>query len=395
MLSLTRAKKFLICLATTAATLLQLSAARADSETYTKAVGSTVWIITRDADNETSTGSGVLVDAEKRIIVTNAHVVGDSRTAAVFFPDQSRGEVENKRQIYLDNVVKLGQAGKVVSVDRKRDLALIQIAQVPQGIKAIEFAESSAKPGSAVDVVGNPGGSDVLWVCTSGTVRSVYNKKFKSDHGEHQFNAVEIQSPIKQGDSGAPVVNEKGQLIALAQSFSSQNQSVSYCVDIGEIKALLASAWRPAPLPSKKLLEDAGIEHKLTESGHYQVEQSIGNGRTQSVFVAKDTEYFLRADVRKIWSLVSVSKDAPSSDLMMRLLRQSAATKIGDWAIEKNSAGEFMVIYVAKIDASASDEAVQGTIDYVARIANAMKLELSPKKDPQSAAEVLASWLAN
>lgn len=369
--------------------------AKAGSETYSKTVGSTVWIITRDADNETSTGTGVLVDAEKRIVLTNAHVVGDSRTAVVFFADQGRGEVENKRQFYLDNVVRLGQAGKVVSVDRRRDLALIQIAQVPQGVKAIEFAESSGKPGSAVDVVGNPGGSDVLWVCTSGTVRSVYDKKFKSDHGEHQFHAVEIQSPIKQGDSGAPVVNEQGQLIALAQSFSSQNPSVSYCVDISEIKALLSSAWRPAPLPSKKLLEDAEIEHKLTESGHYQIEQSIGNGRTQSVFVAKETEYFLRADVRKIWSVVSVSKEAPNSDLMMRLLRQSAATKIGDWAIEKNSVGEYMVIYVAKLDASASDESIQGTVDYVARIANAMKIELSPKKDPQSAAEVLASWLSN
>jgi S1-C subfamily serine protease len=57
----------------------------ANSENYTRTVASTVWIITSDADNETSTGTGVLVDTEKRIVLTNAHVVGDSRSAVVFF----------------------------------------------------------------------------------------------------------------------------------------------------------------------------------------------------------------------------------------------------------------------------------------------------------------------
>ena len=111
--------------------------------------------------------------------------------------------------------------------------------------------------------------------------------------------------------------------------------------------------------------------------------------------MAKETEYFQRADVRKIWSLVSVTKEAPSTKLMLRLLRQSSVTKIGSWAVEKNSAGEHMVIYVAKLDATAPDQALKGTIDYVARIAGAMSKELNPKKDQKSAAETLASWLAD
>ncbi len=78
---------------------------------------------------------------------------------------------------------------------------------------------------------------------------------------------------------------------------------------------------------------------------------------------------------------------------MMRLLRQNAVTKIGDWAIEKNSSGEYMVIYVAKLDATAPDEALKGTIDYVARIAKAMSEELNPKKEDKSATETLAGWL--
>jgi serine protease Do len=273
-------------------------------------------------------------------------------------------------------------------------LALIQLPKLPEGVTAIEMAEASAKPGSDIDIVGNPGGSDVLWVYTSGTVRSVYDKKFKSNHGEHEFRVVEVQSPIKPGDSGGPVVNAEGKLIGIAQSFSPENALVSYCVDISEIKGLLSSAWRQAPLPSKKLLEDAEIEHTANTTGHYQIEQKLPGDKTQTVFVAKETEYFQRADVRKIWSLVSVSKEAPSAELTMRLLRQSSVTKIGSWAIEKNSNGEYMVLYVSKLDATAPDEAVKGTIEYVARIANAMSNDLAPKKTEKSATETLASWLA-
>jgi serine protease Do len=81
--------------------------------------------------------------------------------------------------------------------------------------------------------------------------------------------------------------------------------------------------------------------------------------------------------------------------LMMRLLRQSSVTKIGSWAVEKNANGEYMVIYVSKLDATAPDEALKGTVEYVGKIARAMSDELSPKKDEKSAAATLASWLSN
>ncbi|MEM9588593.1 MAG: serine protease, partial [Planctomycetota bacterium] len=166
---------------------LLVGTAFASANHYQQVLSSTTWIITSDADNETSTGTGVLIDAEKRLVLTNAHVVGDSRTAVVFFPEMSGGMPRVKRKYYLDNVVKLAQPSKVVAVDRKRDLALIQLPKLPSGAKAIDMSETSVMPGSDIDVIGNPGGSDVLWVTTSGTVRSVYDKKFKSNHGRHEF----------------------------------------------------------------------------------------------------------------------------------------------------------------------------------------------------------------
>ncbi len=378
----------------TAVLVWTADSARGDAETYARVVQSTAWIVTSDADSETATGTGVLVDAEKRIVLTNAHVVGDSRTVVVFFADINDGIPQVKRKHYLDNVLTLAQPGKVVSVDRRLDLALIQLPKLPDHVKAIEMAEKSIKPGSTIELVGNPGNSDVMWVSTSGSVRAVYDKKFKSNHGEHNFRAVETQSPIQPGDSGGPIVDSECRLVALAQSFSPDNSLISFCVDISEIRSLLASDWKQAPVASKKLLEDAGIEHSVNATGHYQVEQKLAGEASQTVYVAKDTEYFERADVRKIWSLVQVSKEQPTTELMNRLLRQSSVTKIGAWAIEKNDAGEHLVIYVAKLDATAPDEAIKGTIEYVARISSAMTKELKPKADEKTAAETLASWLA-
>ena len=368
--------------------------ARADAgaEGYQKTLQSTAWVITSNAENETSSGTGVYVDAERKLLLTNAHVVGDSRKAVIFFPTKKNGQLVVRRKEYLASILKLGIQGDVVAVDRKRDLALIELPKVPDDVQPIELAASSATPGTDVDLVGNPGDSEILWVYTSGTVRSVYQKKFKSNHGEHDFMALETQSPIQPGDSGGPIVNEAGKLVGLAQSFSPKSPLISFCVDVSEIRSMLKSPFKSAPLATRILLDEAGVNYTKHSSGHYQIDQRVGS-LTQAVFVAKHTEYHARADVRRIWSTVQTSSTPPDSQLMMRLLRQSSATKIGSWAIERTENG-YVVFFVAKLDATASDEALTSTIDYVARLAAAMAKDLTPKKAPQSAEATLASWLS-
>lgn len=366
--------------------------ARADAEAYQNTLKSTAWVITSDADNQTSTGTGVYVDADKKLLLTNAHVVGDSRKAVVFFPAEKDGSLAVRRKHYLSNILKLGIQGNVVAVDRKRDLALIELPKIPDGVEAIGLAEKSTTPGAKVSLVGNPGDSEILWVYTSGTVRAVYEKKFKSNHGEHDFLALETQSPIKPGDSGGPIVDESGKLVGLAQSFSPKSELISFCVDVTEIRGFLKSPWKSAPLATKILLDEADVKYTKHSTGHYQIDQTVGKV-VQTVFVAANTEYHGRADIRRIWSTVQTTKTAPDATFMMRLMRQNTATKIGSWAIEKSTSG-YVVFFVAKLDATASDETLESTIDYVARLAAAMQKDLKPKADAKSAEATLASWLA-
>ena len=372
---------------------VQATSVRADNTVYKTALKSTVWVLAKSA-GETSSGTGVLVDVEKKLVITNFHVVGEARATVIFFPDFTNEKAEVTRKHYLDNVKTLGIRGRVLGVDRKRDLALIELDRLPEGATAIPLAAESSGPGESVESIGNPGTTDALWVYTSGTVRSVYQKTFRTGAGEHDFKVVETQAPINSGDSGGPVLNNKGELIAIAQAIAPNARLVSYSVDIAEVKTFLASPWKPAPIPASDLLEKAELKYTSHKSGHLEVEFDEKDAGKQSVFITTEVEYFERADVRKIWTLAATLEQTPNAETMMKLLEQNSRTKLGGWMIEKNEKSEFMLLYCVKMDATASPDAVKSTMEYVAKLTRTAKKELLPKEEVQTASQTLDSWLA-
>jgi hypothetical protein len=366
--------------------------ARADVEIYRNTLRATAWVLAKNSDG-TSSGTGVLVNTERKLLLTNSHVVGDARAAVIFFPEMKENKPVVDRQHYLTNVKRLGIRGRVIGVDRKRDLALIELQKLPENTQAIPFAENSIGPGENVQSIGNPGASEALWVHTSGSVRAVYQKRFRTGAGEHDFKVVETQSPINSGDSGGPVVDNQGRLVAISQAISPKGRLVSYCVDITEINYFLEGPWKPAPLPIADVLKRADLEFTEHESGHLEVAFDQEDEGKLAVFVSKDVEYFERADVRKVWALAISTKQSPKLETTMKLLQQSARTKLGAWSIEQTEQGEFMIIYCVKLDATASPAAVKSTMEYVAKLTGIMKKELQPQKEATTAAEVLDDWL--
>ncbi|MCP4782706.1 MAG: trypsin-like peptidase domain-containing protein [Fuerstiella sp.] len=366
----------------------------ADSEIYNKTLNSTAWVLAKTG-GATSSGTGVLVNAQKKLLITNFHVVGDARSTVVFFPETKDGKPIVERSHYLKNVKQIGIRGRVLGVDRKRDLALVELDRLPENAVAIPLAEGSIGPGEDVQSIGNPGSTDALWVFTSGTVRSVYQKQFRTGAGEHDFRVVETQSPINSGDSGGPVVNNDGELVAISQAISPKARLVSYCVDVSELKGFLESPWKPAPLPVIDVLERTELKFTKHESGHFEVSIHQTDNDRQSVFVTKEVEYFERADVRKVWALAATLKEAPGLETMMKLLQQSARTKIGAWTVEKSENGDYLVIYCCKVDATATPDALKSTMEYVAKLTSITKKDLTPATNTKNAADTLESWLGS
>ena len=193
-----------------------------------------------------ATGSGSLIDVPQRLILTNFHVVGDAKEVRVFFPQfDKQNKLIQAKDFYMQQLrEERGLVGKVLYADHKRDLALIKVDKLPPGTTAIPLSRDSVGPGDTVHSIGNPGASDALWAYTPGAVKSVYKKSWMvKEHGDvHHFEAqvVETTSPVNPGDSGGPLLNGQGELVAVTQGGVSSQGTISYFIDVSEVRTLLA-----------------------------------------------------------------------------------------------------------------------------------------------------------
>jgi S1-C subfamily serine protease len=223
--------------------------AQSGEKIYQQTLKSTVWVVVpQGRGGLVASGTGSLIDTRKRLILTNYHVVGTKDAVMVFFPIyQKNGEVMSDRKTYLNG--KTNIPGKVVFRDSKKDLALIQLALLPKGAKELPLAAKSPRPGQRLHSIGNPGVSGALWAYNFGTVKQLSTKQGRTsgaDGFEIDAKVVETTSPLNPGDSGGPVVNDAGELVAVTQGHVSEGRAqgagVSIFIDVSEVKRILTSS---------------------------------------------------------------------------------------------------------------------------------------------------------
>ncbi|WP_339910338.1 serine protease [Symmachiella dynata] len=383
--------------ATTVALIMMLAATQtafADAKVYQRTLKSTTWIIAK-AENGYSTGSGVLVDAEKKWVVTNFHVVGASKEVLIFFPQFQDDQLIAERQHYIDGADMFGIRARVVMVDKKRDLAVVELNSIPENTPAIEIAETSIGPGEMVHSIGNPTAGGVLWTYTSGSVRSVYRKQFRTQAGEHDMRVVETTSPINPGDSGGPVVNAAGELVAISQSLDPKARLMSYCVEITEAKTFVAEVVDYTTVVVPDVLAKSGLTIVPQGKTAFSADLQADGGETQRVFISAKLESFGKAETRKVWSLATVSPQAPTLELLTTLMEQSARTKLGAWVIEKNEAGQYLVIFCAKVDAGSSPESLRNSVEFVSKVAASMKQQITANVTISQTKSSSSDWLGS
>jgi V8-like Glu-specific endopeptidase len=217
----------------------------AGTTVYKQVVPSVVWVHS-ERPRGLATGSGTLIDAERRLILTNYHVVEEQDTARVFFPAFRNGQIISEKSYYTDRIRQFAIPGRVIARDKRADLALIQIARLPEGVAAVPLAAGSPDPGQTVHAVGNAGASDALWGYVAGKVRQVYRKKWQARLDRtrvltFEARVIETDSPTNPGDSGGPLVNDRGELVGVTQGGVDPGRAnlVSTFVDISEVRRLL------------------------------------------------------------------------------------------------------------------------------------------------------------
>lgn len=214
-------------------------------------------------------GTGWVLDKERRIVVTNHHVVSEGlevrpeRIVHVYFPYFEKGELLIDRWRYAKERKPI--RAEIVDTDPKRDLALLILDEIPDEAIALPLSSQPTRPGDQVHQLGNPGASDAMWVYTSGTVRQVYRTTAKYPEGlECDYLRVETQSPTNPGDSGGPVVNNAGEIVAINHA-SGGGILMTHFIDVRELKELLkfAEVWF-APKTAEQF-NDRGVHYYEAE----------------------------------------------------------------------------------------------------------------------------------
>ncbi len=216
---------------------------------YKQTLPSTVWVVVPQEQVsrgvvKVSSGTGSLIDVRHKLVLTNYHVVQNMSDVFVLFPIiQKNGKVVTERKTYLKEGARI--PGKVRCRSKEKDLALIELQRVPEGAKAIRLAADSPAQGSRLHSIGNPAASEALWIYTPGEVRSVYTKTFETG-GKNRENGfkihatiVEATSLVNPGDSGGPVVNNQGELVAVTQGYDPGARGFSIFIDVSEVKKFL------------------------------------------------------------------------------------------------------------------------------------------------------------
>jgi hypothetical protein len=172
-----------------------------------------VRIIVKERDGE-SMGSGSLIDIRDSfgLVITNWHVIRDaSGDITVVFPDGFKS------------------AARIVKADRDWDLAALSIWRPP--VKPLPIATVAPQPGDVLSIAGYGPGDyrHVAGRCT----------QYQAPSEKHPFEIVELSAEARQGDSGGPIFNDRGELAGVLFGSSDGTTSGSYAGRIQEFLGTL------------------------------------------------------------------------------------------------------------------------------------------------------------
>lgn len=174
-------------------------------------------------------GTGVVIDDQGHIL-TNAHVVLDATEVTVFSHDGTE------------------RPAQVVGVRPDRDLALIK-AQDSDGLRPLPLGSSEAlEVGDPVVAIGNAFGLGDEPTVSVGIV-SAKDRAIPAQSGEVLEGLIQTDAAINFGNSGGPLLNERGEVVGINTAIIQGAQNLGFAISVDSaqptIQALLAGIGEP------------------------------------------------------------------------------------------------------------------------------------------------------
>lgn len=229
-------------------------------------------------------GAGVVISPQGDIL-TSYHLVAGVPGASIITLE---GRVFSVTNIMAYSIV--------------HDLALLKIPVETPVYLALAPDDNAPAPGDPLHIVGHPG--DTSWKLSSGTTLRHYR--------EGKTQVLHFDSDVKPGNSGGPVVNEKGQLCAITACAAklADGSSVKVGVDTAAIHEFLDAPRNPIAFTDLITLD---------------------RNRRMTEFLG--TLYLVMEDWRQQWltamAAVRVGTDITNKDPAVRKIKLARPTEAG------------------------------------------------------------------
>lgn len=178
-----------------------------------------------------ATGTGIIMSSDGYVI-TNAHVV---------YSAQYGGKAGSVSVLLYD-----GQEyqADIVGYDTQTDVAVLKVQDAPS-LTAAEFGDSSAlNVGDSAIAIGNPLGFDLFGTLTVGYISGL-NREIAMD--DMIMHLIQTDAAINSGNSGGPLINDRGQVIGInsmkiSSSYSSGSapvEGLGFAIPINEAQEIV------------------------------------------------------------------------------------------------------------------------------------------------------------
>jgi hypothetical protein len=124
-------------------------------------------------------------------------------------------------------------------------------------------------------------------------------------------------------------------------------------------------------------LKAAGLPYTIDE-GDFRLEYDVDEERSQRVWIASETAWIDQLEIRDVWSVAGRGKGEVPAELARKLLAENVRMILGAWQVNQ-SPDQYLVVYLAQVDAAGDAATLQKAIEVVMFSADRIEKQLSDK----------------
>ena len=309
--------------------------------------------------NKWTTGSGFFIKHNGLKIITNWHVVEGTKNVEIWLKPKENKEIE-----YLLNNVD-SYKGKVVKTNKKKDLAMIEVKGLYYKVKPVIFGSyKKIIIGEMAFAIGHPDGYG--WTFTGERVsqkRPNYNWKYENSN--HEATVIQVQTKIRQGNSGGPLFNKKKELIGVNTFTTAKSEDLNFAVSVDDLIEFINKA-------QQEEIESQYIKKKKKGSTWIKKKKKNKDKKSTSDNISKEYPNAEKGDANKngktdVW-FVDENNNGKVDTVIMDLNENGIVDSIG---FDENENNNFEIIVFdddedGNVDRADIDKDDNGTSDIIA-----------------------------